>query len=89
MESEPANNVVPMQVQAPAQPTHGEADERGHARSAVSLFAGAGGLDIGAEHSGFLTRAAVKGSIRPHRKRCCRTRATSRLSILGRSSPMS
>jgi DNA (cytosine-5)-methyltransferase 1 len=61
VKSEPANNVVPMQLQAPARPTQGEVhDDVGHARSAVSLFAGAGGLDIGAEHAGFLTRAAVE-----------------------------
>jgi DNA (cytosine-5)-methyltransferase 1 len=60
VKSEPANNVVPMQLQAPLRPTRHENDDCGQARSAISLFAGAGGLDIGAERSGFLTRAAVE-----------------------------
>jgi DNA (cytosine-5)-methyltransferase 1 len=51
---------VPMQLQAPPRPAQNYADESVRMRTAVSLFAGAGGLDIGAERSGFLTRAAVE-----------------------------
>jgi DNA (cytosine-5)-methyltransferase 1 len=60
VKSEAANNVVPMQIHAPNRPALGGRRGGDTARSAVSLFAGAGGLDIGAERSGFLTRTAVE-----------------------------
>lgn len=60
LRSDPPNNVVPMQLQAPTRPSRDHQKRADRARSAVSLFAGAGGLDIGAERSGFVTRAAVE-----------------------------
>ena len=44
----------------PSRPPLWPKDSRPPARSAVSLFAGAGGLDIAGELAGFETRAAVE-----------------------------
>jgi DNA (cytosine-5)-methyltransferase 1 len=60
LKSEVGTNVTPMQLQAPSRPALAGLCGAGQARTAVSLFAGAGGLDIGAERSGFRTRAAVE-----------------------------